>query len=163
MLLGATTQGASHSLLPEQMQQYWYHRDLGCCAACIAGCWPVQALWWDHTSWLWSRGYHCQGLLCITCPQSGSSQLCSAACVGPGLLVPLCEGCDGQGTSWRHLLSDGIFVPWALLAAEEAQGYLLRCTQAASQIHIPLVPPLRSHWTWGSHLVFPSSSNIFCT
>lgn len=36
-LLGATTQGAPHHLLLDQIQQYWYHQDPGCHATRVAG------------------------------------------------------------------------------------------------------------------------------
>lgn len=97
----------------------------------------------------------CQGILCVACPQSGSS-LSSAACVGPGLLVPLCEVCDGRATRWRQPLLDGMFVPWALPATEEAQGDMLRCTETVSPMHIPR----HLHWDHtgveGPTLFFPA-------
>lgn len=50
--------------------------------------------------------------------------------------VPLSEVCYGQGTRCQHRLSNEVFVPWALLTTEEAQGYLLECRQTFSQMNI---------------------------
>lgn len=94
---------------------------------CHPGCWPGQALWWGHTSWLLSRGYRL--LLSITHPRLDSSQLASAACLGPDLLGASQCSVWWSGHQMSAPLSDEMFVPWALLTAEKVRSYLLRCTK----------------------------------
>lgn len=149
-LLGATTQGASHYLLPEQIQQYWYHWDL---AAWIAGCWPAQALWWDHTSWLWSRGYHLPRapVYCLAPEWFSSAVSCC-----------LCWTWSSGASLWRVWQpGDQMKAPtfgWGVCALSSAAcrggtGLPAQVQAVSATCTSPWIT-LRSHWSWGSHLVF---------
>lgn len=64
----------------------------------------VAALWWDHTSWFWSKGYHLPRALVYLLPHSSSSQLSSAAWLG-AVFWCLCVKCvmprgPDEGTSF---------------------------------------------------------------